>query len=91
MSNAIKINRPAFDAFDVSKVESTLDDLLKRCKETVARVSGEATPTWDSVILPLDEAHNELSLFWSPVSHLNSVKNSSELRDVYKALSLIHI
>jgi len=84
MSNAIKINRPEFDTFDVSKVESTLDDLLNRCKETVARVAGEKSPTWDSVISPLDEAHNELSLFWSPVSHLNSVKNSSELRDVYK-------
>jgi oligopeptidase A len=33
---------------------------------------------------PLDEAHNELNLFWSPVGHLNSVMNSESLREVYK-------
>lgn len=33
---------------------------------------------------PLDEAHNELNLFWSPVGHLNSVMNSERLREVYK-------
>jgi len=85
MNNAITINRPAFDQFDIATVASTLEGLLKRCKETVEKVSGESNPTWESVMLPLDEAHNQLSLFWSPVSHLNSVKNSPELRDVYKA------
>ena len=33
---------------------------------------------------PLEEVHNALNLFWSPVSHLNSVMNSEELRKVYK-------
>lgn len=33
---------------------------------------------------PLDEAHNELNLFWSPIGHLNSVMNSESLREVYK-------
>lgn len=84
MQNTITINRPAFDAFDVTTVESTLDTLLKACRETVKLVSKVTNPSWGSVISPLDEAHNELSLFWSPVSHLNSVQNSAELRDIYK-------
>ena len=84
MKESITINRPAFDTFDVSKVESTLDDLLSQCRTTVESVSKVDEPNWPSVMAPLDEVHNQLSLFWSPVSHLNSVKNSSELRDVYK-------
>lgn len=84
MKDSIKINRPAFEAFDPSTVESTLDTLLKQCREVVASVSTVEQPTWQSVMSPLDEVHNRLSLFWSPVSHLNSVKNSNELRDVYK-------
>jgi len=84
MSDSITINRPAFDTFDVSKVESTLDNLLSQCRDTVASVAKVTDVSWDSVIAPLDDAHNRLSLFWSPVSHLNSVQNSSELRDVYK-------
>jgi oligopeptidase A len=83
--NNITINRPAFDAFDVSTVEANLDDLLAECRQTVSDVAQETTPTWQSVIEPLDKVHNRLSLFWSPVSHLNSVKNSAELREVYKA------
>jgi len=85
MSASITINRPAFDTFDVSKVESTLDDLLSQCRSTVERVAKTTEPSWDSVMEPLDEVHNRLSLFWSPVSHLNSVKNSEELREVHKA------
>lgn len=84
MHDTITINRPAFDAFDVSTIETELDELLKTCRETVTRISKENNPSWASVISPLDEAHNQLGLFWSPVSHLNSVKNSAELRDVYK-------
>lgn len=84
MKESITINRPAFDTFDVSTVESTLDNLLSQCQATVDSVAKHTSPSWQSVMAPLDEAHNRLSLFWSPVSHLNSVKNSNELRDVYK-------
>ncbi len=83
--NNITINRPAFDTFDVSTVEATLDELLTECRQAVSEASQVTSPSWQSVIEPLDKVHNRLSLFWSPVSHLNSVKNSSELRDVYKA------
>ncbi len=84
MKDSITINRPAFDAFDVSTVEATLDELLSQCRETVKVAAKVASPNWESVMAPLDKAHNQLSLFWSPVSHLNSVQNSAELRDVYK-------
>ncbi len=84
MKDSIKINRPAFEAFDPSTVESALDDLLSQCREVTKTLSTIVKPTWQSVMTPLDEVHNRLSLYWSPVSHLNSVKNSPELRDVYK-------
>ncbi|OOF82167.1 oligopeptidase A, partial [Rodentibacter ratti] len=41
--------------------------------------------TWENFILPLTEASDRLSRAWSPVSHLNSVKNSPELRESYQA------
>lgn len=85
MKETITVNRPAFDTFDASTVESTLEGLLVQCRTKVQSVSEVVNPSWQSVMAPLDEVHNRLSLFWSPVSHLNSVKNSSELRDVYKA------
>ena len=41
--------------------------------------------TWENFIEPLSEAGEHLSRAWSPISHLNSVKNSPELRDAYQA------
>jgi len=79
--------RPDFAAFETSGVEAALDELLANCRSTVAEVIDQAadqTPTWDTLVQPQAEAHNALSLFWSPVSHLNSVMHSDALRVVHK-------
>src|SRR5699024_64372 len=41
--------------------------------------------TWQNFIEPLTESGDRLSKAWSPVSHLNAVKNSPELREAYQA------
>ena len=43
------------------------------------------TPSWDGLVLVLDELGARLGQAWSPVSHLNAVCNSSELRAAYEA------
>lgn len=83
MSNLL-IERPSFSEIDVNTIEARLDELLRNCREVVSNVAGLSQPEWDTLMQPLGEVHNTLSLFWSPVSHLNSVVNSDELREVYK-------
>jgi oligopeptidase A len=78
------IQRPDFSSIQIDSVESTLDDLLADCRNVVATVASLSSPTWLTLMQPLGEVHNALSLFWSPVSHLNSVMNNNELREVYK-------
>lgn len=41
--------------------------------------------TWNSLVLPLNRASNRLERTWSPVSHLNAVVNSDDLRQAYNA------
>ncbi len=41
--------------------------------------------TWKNLIEPLEDVDDKLNKAWSPVSHLNSVVNSDELRDAYNA------
>lgn len=77
------VPRPDFSAIDVTHIESRLDALLEDCRTVIQKVSAFTDPDWDSLIQPLSEAHNRLNLFWSPVSHLNSVMNSEALRVVY--------
>lgn len=83
MSHDITINRPNFSAVNPATVEQELDTLLSRFQAVIDQVSSLTNPTWDSLIRPLETAGNELSLFWSPVSHLNSVMNTDALREAY--------
>ncbi len=55
--------------------ENNIDNLLKQLDQV----------TWDNLIAVSDEWDDVLSKTWSPVSHMNSVVNSDELRDAYNA------
>lgn len=85
MSDANLVNRPDFSAIQTNRIEQQLDERLAHCRAVVEQLRQVEDPTWDSLIQPLEEAHNALSLFWSPISHLNSVMNNDELRKVYNA------
>lgn len=83
MTNKTLIRRPDFSSLQIDNIEATLDTLLDDCRRVVNAVSSLKVPDWDSLMQPLGEVHNALSLFWSPISHLNSVMNNDALRDVY--------
>ncbi len=77
---------PQFSAIDVNSIEADLTTLLDNNRKVMADcVAQEAALTWENFVLPLDQINDELGVFWSPISHLNSVKNSPELRDAYNA------
>ena len=77
------IPRPVFTDIDVATIEQRVDDLLQECQSVVDRVSTLKEPDWDTLMQPLSEVHNKLSLYWSPIGHLNAVMNNESLRDVY--------
>lgn len=65
----------------VPAVTKALDD----CRSAVERVVAQGGPyTWDNLCQPLAEVDDRLGRLFSPVSHLNSVKNSPELREAYE-------
>ena len=83
MKHAITINRPKFSAVNPDSIEQELDGLLNNFQSVIDQVSQLDNPTWNTLIRPLEDAGNALALYWSPVSHLNSVMNSDELRVAY--------
>ncbi|WP_019528643.1 oligopeptidase A [Dasania marina] len=79
---------PSFSDFAVELIEPALDELLSRNRKNIAELLAnfeQQTPTWQTLIAPMEEWDDALNNFWSPVSHLNGVKNSDALRDVYNA------
>ncbi|TLX59096.1 oligopeptidase A [Stutzerimonas nosocomialis] len=66
---------PAIDAI-LGDNRVALQELLSRPAESL---------DWQTLVVGLDEMNERLGRAWGPVSHLNSVKNSPELRAAYEA------
>jgi len=76
---------PAFDRIAASEVEPTIRELLQRNRGEVATLESQPHPTFANTVLPLEQLSHRLSRTWSPISHLNGVLNSDELRASYNA------
>ncbi|MBH3072952.1 oligopeptidase A [Serratia marcescens] len=82
---------PPFSAIRPEDIVPAVQSALADCRAAVERVVAQPGPfTWDNLCQPLAESDDRLSRIWSPIGHLNSVKNSSELRAAYEqALPLL--
>ena len=82
---------PPFSAIKPEHVVPAVTQALDDCRAAVERVVAQGAPySWDNLEQPLAEVGDRLSRLFSPVSHLNSVKNSPELRQAYEqALPLL--
>jgi len=76
---------PAFDRIRAGEVEPAIRELLRRNRDEVATLEAQPHPTFQNIVLPLEQLSHRLSCSWSPISHLNGVLNSDELRASYNA------
>ncbi|PVZ81051.1 oligopeptidase A [Serratia sp. S1B] len=82
---------PPFSAIRPEDIVPAVQSALNDCRAAVESVVAQPGPfTWENLCQPLAESDDRLARIWSPVGHLNSVKNSPELREAYeKALPLL--
>jgi oligopeptidase A len=81
---------PLFSQVKPEHAQPAIEQLLasnrKRIQSLLDSInSGETPVSWDALVTPMEAWDDELSQAWSPVSHMNSVVNSDELRDAYNA------
>ena len=76
---------PPFSQIKPEHIQPAVEKLIQDCRDTIEQVLKQPHFTWENFILPLTETNDRLNRAWSPVSHLNSVKNSAELREAYQA------
>ncbi|KVW96808.1 M3 family metallopeptidase [Thiobacillus denitrificans] len=77
---------PRFAEFKPETVTPAIDQLLADCRAAVEHAMAADTPAeWDAFVAPLDDANEKLGRAWGQVSHLHSVMDSPELREVYNA------
>ncbi|TNH05138.1 oligopeptidase A [Testudinibacter sp. TR-2022] len=76
---------PHFSKIEPQHVVPAIEQLIEQARQTVEKVLQQPHFSWDNLVQPLSEVGDRLGRTWSPVSHLNSVKNSPELREAYQA------
>ncbi|MDA8129409.1 MAG: M3 family metallopeptidase [Betaproteobacteria bacterium] len=77
---------PRFSEFKPEFVTPAIDRLLADCRAAVGRAEAADTRAeWDAFVEPLEDANERLGRAWGQVSHLHSVMDSPELREVYNA------
>ena len=77
---------PLFSQIKPEHVLPAIQETLKNCRHTIETVLKQNSEyTWNNLIQPIDEMDEKFGRAWSPVSHLNAVKNSPELRAAYEA------
>lgn len=87
MSNPLlaETDLPLFSQIKPEHIQPAITQLIQENRHTVEQVLKQSHFTWENFIQPLTESGDRLHKAWSPVSHLNAVKNTPELREAYQA------
>ena len=62
-----------------------LETLLTRQKKKIGELAQSESDDYEAVLKPMEDLDEERSLFFTPLSHLNSVLNSEATRKAYEA------
>ncbi|MEZ9563667.1 oligopeptidase A [Vibrio artabrorum] len=77
---------PPFSQIKPEHVKPAVEQVIEACRNKIEQVlEGNTSPSWDNLVAPIEEVDDRLSRIWSPVSHMNSVVNSDELREAYES------
>jgi len=88
-NESVFLAMPGFASLDLTDYEDQLKALLAHSHERIEKLllffqeKADQEPTWDNLMIPLEEMLDKIHLFWSPVSHLHGVKNDEALRAVF--------
>jgi oligopeptidase A len=78
---------PPFNAIEIKHIkpaiEARIEHVWSVLNTQLAIIEQGVPASWANLVAPFEEASDLLSQSWSPVSHLNGVQNSDELREVY--------
>jgi oligopeptidase A len=87
MSNPLltEFDLPPFSEIKPEHVKPAIESLIDECKKAVDEAVAVEAPSWQSLVLAIDKVDDRLGKAWSPVSHMNSVLSSDELRDAYES------
>ena len=75
---------PSFTSINAEHVIPALETMLDKARAEIDTLSQIEKPTWQNFAAKIEDIEDKTSRVWSPVSHLNAVKDSEELREAYQ-------
>lgn len=76
---------PEFSKVAPDSIVDSVKQAIEYNKGVIEECLKNTDYTWENLIVPTDAADDMLSKVWSPVSHMNSVVSSDELREAHDA------
>jgi oligopeptidase A len=76
-----------FQNFHIDNLENfpkELDSLLNAQRIIISKITKSTDTSYETVLKPLQDLDEALGLFFTPLSHLNSVMNSDETQKAYE-------
>lgn len=82
---------PLFEHIETRHLIPALKETLSKNRARIdALCNTTDAPTWDNFVEPLEDLNEGIEHLWSPVSHINAVKDSEALRtEIEKALPML--
>ena len=77
---------PHFDLIKPEHIVPAVEQVLKDCEQRFSKLEAECKPSWEGLFEPLAQIGLLVHETWSPISHLNGVMNSEELRKPYEQM-----
>ena len=81
---------PEFNNFTSDRINQEFPNVIKKINLDFKKIEKflsnyleQENLEWDKVINPLNEVNEILRWSWGVISHLNGVKNSESLREIY--------
>ena len=77
-----------FQTFQLENLDTfpqQLETLLNAQRKKIDEITKKSETGYGSILKPLQDLDEELNLFFTPLSHLNSVMNSEETQKAYEA------
>ncbi|KGJ88143.1 oligopeptidase A [Thalassotalea sp. ND16A] len=75
---------PEFSKIKPEHIKPAVEQAIHDCKTAISDVVASQGPfSWQNLVASIDAVDDRLEKMWSPVSHINAVVNSDELRDAH--------
>ncbi|QBY04465.1 oligopeptidase A [Thalassotalea sp. HSM 43] len=75
---------PLFSQIKPEHIKPAVEKAINDAKQAIESIAAKGQDySWQNLVAYLDDVDDILEKIWSPVSHMNSVVNSDELRDAY--------